>query len=77
MATHLTFTNSTTDSPAPRQHTLSFEFDEFRSLSTALVQRLKEGSMPPDDAYWWARALCSEAYLKAEAPEFAEQCRVA
>ena len=77
MATHLTFTNSTTDSPASRQHALSFEFDEFRSLSTALVQRLKEGSMPPDDAYWWARALCSEAYLKEEAPEFAEQCRVA
>jgi hypothetical protein len=28
---------------------LWFEFDEFRTLSTALVQRLKEGSMPPDD----------------------------
>ena len=77
MATHLTFTGSTTDGPATRNRTLSFEFDEFRSLSTSLVQRLKEGSMPPDDAYWWARALCSEAYMKEEAPEFAEQCRVA
>ena len=77
MATHLTFTSSTPDGSVPRDHALSFEFDEFRTLSTALVQRLKEGSMPPDDAYWWARALCSEAYLKAEAPEFAEQCRVA
>ena len=48
-----------------------------QSLSMALVQRLREGSMPPDDAYWWARALCSEAYLKEEAPELAEQCRVA
>ena len=75
MATHLTFTSSTTDG-TPRHHE-SFEFDEFRSLTTALVQRLKEGSMPPDDAYWWARMLCSEAYLKEEAPEFAEQCRVA
>jgi hypothetical protein len=77
MATHLTFTSSTTDGMAPRHHGLSFEFDEFQSLSMALVQRLREGSMPPDDAYWWARALCSEAYLKEEAPEFAEQCRVA
>ena len=78
MATHLTFTSSTTDSgAAPRQHAFSFEFDEFQSLSQALVQRLKEGSMPPDDAYWWARALCSEVYLKEEAPELAEQCRVA
>jgi len=78
MATHLTFTSSTTDSgAAPRHRTFSFEFDEFQSLSNALVQRLKEGSMPPDDAYWWARSLCSEAYVKEEAPEFAEQCRVA
>jgi hypothetical protein len=77
MATYLTFTSSTTDGAAARHHALSFEFDEFQSLSTALVQRLKEGSMPPDDAYWWARSLCSEAYLKEEAPEFAEQCRVA
>ena len=77
MATHLTFTSSATDGVAARPHTLSFEYDEFRTLSTALVQRLKEGSMPPDDAYWWARALCSEAYLKEEAPELAEQCRVA
>jgi hypothetical protein len=77
MATHLTFTSSTTDGATPRHHALSFEFDEFRTLSTALVQRLKEGSMPPDDAYWWARSLCSEAYLREEAPEFAEQWRVA
>ena len=76
MASHLTFTSST-DTPAPRHHAWTFEFDEFRSLSTALVQRLKEGSMPPDDAYWWARQLCSEAYMKEEAPDFAEQCRVA
>jgi hypothetical protein len=77
MATHLTFTTSTTDGVSSHHHGLSFEFDEFQSLSMALVQRLKEGSMPPDDAYWWARALCSEAYLKEEAPELAEQCRVA
>ena len=79
MATHLTFTGSTdsSDTPAPRHHALSFEFDEFRTMATALVQRLREGSMPPDDAYWWARSLCSEAYLKEEAPDVAEQSRVA
>jgi hypothetical protein len=77
MATYLTFTSPTTDGGVPRHRAFSFEFDEFQSLSMALVQRLKEGSMPPDDAYWWARSLCSEAYLKEEAPELAEQCRVA
>jgi hypothetical protein len=77
MATYLTFTSPTTDGGVPRPRAFSFEFDEFQSLSMALVQRLKEGSMPPDDAYWWARSLCSEAYLKEEAPELAEQCRVA
>jgi hypothetical protein len=77
MATHLTFTGSTTDGSAPRHRALSFEFDEFQSLSMALVQRLREGSMPPDDAYWWTRALCAEAYLREEAPDLAEQCRVA
>ena len=77
MATYLTFTSPTTDGGATRHREFSFEFDEFQSLSRALVQRLKEGSMPPDDAYWWTRSLCSEAYLKEEAPEFAEQCRVA
>ena len=77
MATYLTFTNSTTDGIAPRGNGLSFEFDEFQSLSTALVQRLREGSMPPDDAYWWTRALCAEAYLREDLADIAEQCRVA
>ena len=77
MASYLTFTNSSTDGPAPRHQGLSFEFDEFQSLSTALVQRLREGSMPPDDAYWWTRALCAEAYLREDFGDIAEQCRVA
>jgi hypothetical protein len=78
MATYLTFTNSTTDSTLSGRQALSFEFDEFQSLSTALVQRLREGSMPPDDAYWWTRALCAEAYIREDlADVVAEQCRVA
>ena len=77
MATYLTFDNSITDGVATRHHAYSFEFDEFQSLATALVQRLSEGSLPPDDAYWWTRTLCSEAYLRDEYGELAEQCRVA
>jgi hypothetical protein len=76
MATYLPFTTSTDDG-ATRRHALSFEFEEFQSLSTALVQRLREGSLPPDDAYWWARALCSEAYMREDAADLVEQCRVA
>jgi hypothetical protein len=77
MATHLTFTPSTNDGAQARRHAFSFEFEEFQSLSTALVQRLKEGSLPPDDAYWWTRTLCSEAYLKEDFADLVEQCRVA
>jgi hypothetical protein len=79
MASYLTFTSSTNDGAA-RRHALSFEFDEFQSLSAALVQRLREGSLPPDDAYWWTRALCAEAYIREDAAEIIEQieqCRVA
>ena len=77
MATYLNFTSSSIDAASPRRHALSFEFDEFQSLSSALIQRLREGSMPPDDAYWWTRALCAEAYLREDLGELAEQCRVA
>jgi hypothetical protein len=77
MASYLTLTSSTTDGVPPRHHALSFEFDEFQSLSTALIQRLRDGSMPPDDAYWWTRALCAEAYMREDYADLAEQCRVA
>ena len=77
MASYLSLTSSTTDGVPPRHHAFSFEFDEFQSLSTALIQRLRDGSMPPDDAYWWTRALCAEAYMREDYAELAEQCRVA
>jgi hypothetical protein len=77
MASYLNFTSSSADGAVPRHHALPFEFDEFQSLSTALVQRLREGSMPPDDAYWWTRALCAEAYMREDFGDIAEQCRVA
>jgi hypothetical protein len=77
MATHLTFTTPTNDGATAQRRAFSFEFDEFQSLSMALVQRLKDGSMPPDDAYWWTRALCAEAYIREDAADLVEQCRVA
>jgi hypothetical protein len=74
MASSLTFASSTTDVTTARGLAPSFEFDEFRSLSTALVQRLREGSLPPNDAYWWTRALCAEAYLREDVADVADHC---
>ena len=84
MSSYLTFTSPTVDDPQ-RPPVAPLETDEFQYLATALVQRLREGSMPPDDAYWWARALCAEPYMK-DNPDAGEpslrpyveaQCRVA
>jgi hypothetical protein len=73
MASHLTLTSSTVDD-TPKRWQLSPEPEEFECLANALVQRLREGSMPPDDAYWWTRALCEEPSMKEP---LAEYCRVA
>ena len=34
---------------------------EFDTLCDALRERLLSDSMPPDDAYWWARIAIQEA----------------
>jgi hypothetical protein len=34
---------------------------EFDSLCDALRERLLSNTIPPDDAYWWARIACEEA----------------
>jgi hypothetical protein len=34
---------------------------EFDKLCDVLRERLLGGSMPPDDAYWWARIATQEA----------------
>lgn len=34
---------------------------EFEALRDAVCARLRRGALPPDDAYWWARILASEA----------------
>jgi hypothetical protein len=74
MASHLTFTSSTVDDHPGRWQASSPGPEEFQCLANALVQRLREGSMPPDDAYWWTRALCAEPFMKEP---LAEYCRVA
>jgi hypothetical protein len=87
MSSHLTFTSPTNDD-LQRRPLAFLEPEEFLYMATALVQRLKEGSMPPDDAYWWTRALCAEPYLRLRTnpstgepftgrPEAEWQCRVA
>jgi hypothetical protein len=85
MSSYLTLTSPTTDDPKrPLIDTL--ERDEFEYLAMAFVQRLREGSMPPDDAYWWTRALCAEQYMRtfpdiddvlADQTQAERQCRVA
>jgi hypothetical protein len=84
MSSYLTFTSPTVDDLHRRPLAL-LETDEFQFLAMALVQRLREGSMPPDDAYWWTRALCAEPYMR-DNPDAGEparpcaadsQCRVA
>jgi hypothetical protein len=39
---------------------LAFQADEAMAMSKAVVRRIKEGSIPPDDAYWWTRILVAE-----------------
>jgi len=34
---------------------------EFEVVSEAFSRRLREGSVPPDDAYWWTRVIVEEA----------------
>ena len=85
MSSYLTFTSPTIDD-LKRRPIAGFEPDEFQYMALALVQRLREGSMPPDDAYWWTRALCAEPFMRAfpdidvvlaDQPQVERQCRVA
>jgi hypothetical protein len=34
---------------------------EFDSLCTAIARRLRNNTLPPDEAFWWTRILVSEA----------------
>jgi hypothetical protein len=85
MSSYLTFTSPTLDDTNVRP-LAGFEPDEFQYMALALVQRLRERSIPPDDAYWWTRALCAEPYMRTfpdisevlvDRPFIEQQCRVA
>jgi hypothetical protein len=43
---------------------------EFDSLCAAIIQRLQNGSLPPDEAYWWSRIACSTALTR-----LSDRCR--
>jgi hypothetical protein len=60
--------------PADQFSALSFEWDEFVTIATVFAQRLRAGSLPPDDAYAWTRVLCADArhWMKAEPDESTE-----
>ena len=73
MASHLTFT-SPTITDGLRWGTSSPEREEFECLANSLVQRLKDGSLPPNDAYWWTQVLCAEPFMREP---LAELCSVA
>jgi hypothetical protein len=38
--------------------------DEFVAVCESLGQRLLDGTMPPDEAYWWTRIVASEVELR-------------
>lgn len=40
-----------------------FAHAEFDSLCGALVRRLRNDTLPPDEAYWWTRILFAEAVI--------------
>jgi hypothetical protein len=43
---------------------------EHDALCAAIVERLRDGSLPPDEAYWWTRIACSAAMTR-----LSDRCR--
>lgn len=37
---------------------------EYAALCTSIRDRLRSGTLPADEAYWWARILCDEAMAR-------------
>jgi hypothetical protein len=35
--------------------------EEFEAISNLICLRIQDGTMPPDDAYWWTRVLVADA----------------
>lgn len=45
------------------EHFHSYAHAEFDSLCSAVIRRLRNDTLPPDEAYWWTRILFSEAVV--------------
>jgi hypothetical protein len=46
---------------APRHDFHAHAHAEYDALCGSLTRRLREGTLPPDEAYWWTRIVCSAA----------------
>lgn len=46
--------------PQRREASTANADDEARCIASALVQRVRDGSMLPDDAYLWAVVICRQ-----------------
>ncbi len=38
-----------------------FAEEEYAAVSDTLCRRIQDGTMPPDDAYWWTRVQYADA----------------
>ncbi len=45
------------------EHFHAYAHAEFESLCGAVIRRLRNQTLPPDEAYWWTRILFSEAVI--------------
>jgi len=35
--------------------------EEYEAVAESICRRIQDGTMPPDDAYWWTRVLFADA----------------
>jgi hypothetical protein len=45
------------------EHFHAYAHAEFDSLCGAVIRRLRNDTLPPDEAYWWTRILFAEAVV--------------
>lgn len=50
--------------PSPDFH--AHAHAEYDALAATFMERLRAGLLPPDEAYWWARIVCTEAEKLSE-----------
>ncbi len=37
-----------------------FAEEEYAAVCKSICERIRQGTLPPDDAYWWTRALVAD-----------------